>query len=1038
MGLQQQITISGNVTDSSGTPLPGVSIVIKGTTYGVITDNNGNYIIRKVSSDAVLIFSFVGMKMQEIPVDGKSSLDVVMAEDAIGIEEVVAIGYGTVKKVDLTGSVSAISSEVFQEQVNQSLNDALKGRFAGVQITSNDGAPGGSTRIRIRGTNTISGSGEPLYVIDGVPVISENYVQDNWGSTESNPMAYVNPSEVESVQVLKDASSTAIYGSRGSNGVILIKTKGGSKQKMVVSLDAKYGVSEMSRKYDMMNTQEYAYFRHYRQYGVEEWEDWESYADSTSTDWQDLLSQRGEVQDYNLSIRGSDANTTYSANVGWFDQQGVIISSDFNRVSGRLNLTQKVSDRLKLTTNVSYGETESNGVFAGMVGTGLLNWNLRYPPIVEPYDATGALNYNEDNEENMPVNPLVQASSTKKLDERERFFGKMELAYTFAKNLTLSSSYAVDNLNSSLSIFWPVTSNTGINFNGQALRNETNINHWVQDNLLNFNKRFSDKHIIDAILGTSLEKTTIKVFSAQAFDFPLAQLNTDYLESASEGSIPISRLTEESLASFFTRINYNFEQRYYLTASIRADGSSHFGKNNKWGYFPSGAFKWRIKEENFLKNFETLSDLALRLSFGVTGNQAIPPYQTLAASNSVRTYFSDQGNLGLITTRSENPDLKWESTYQYNAGLDLNFVNNRIVLNVDAYYKKTDNMLLMKPMPRYTGFTSKMDNIGSIENKGLEFSLNSVTIDKAFKWDTQFNIAFNRNKVLSLGGPDYLILDPRYNTNITDELILEVGKPIAQWYGYIAEGVYKSWEEIQESGVTNSLAIPYKEDANGNPVFGHDNLSPGMIRYKDISGPDGKPDGIIDSNDRTVIGCGLPDFTGSITNNFAYRNLSLGVTFTYSYGAENFDANLIAITNFSQLDNKLAESTDFFIIENPTDNANRVFDNLDAKYQSAYFADQFINTSRYISDASFIRLANVALAYNLPTKLTRRMGIKNAKLFLTGNNLYVWTRYTGYDPEVATGQVFVTGGSSKNLAPGLDHGSYPASRSISLGLNVTF
>ncbi len=1033
-----QKIITGTVTDESGQTLIGVTVMIKGTYLGTITDVMGNYSLSNVPDGATLVFSFVGMITQEIPVGTQTKIDITLLQDAFGLEEVVVVGYGSVRKVDLTGAVGAVSSKYFENQVNASLDDALKGRLAGVQITSNDGAPGGSTRIRIRGNNTITGSGEPLFVVDGVPIISENYDLNRWGETGSNPISYLNPADIESVQVLKDASSTAIYGARGSNGVILITTKGGDNQRMTITLDAKNGASEIAKKYDLMNTKEHAYFRHYRQYGEERWLDWESWADSINTDWQDEMSRIAILQDYNFSIRGSDANTSYSANIGWFNQEGIIISSDFSRVSARLNLTQKLNKKLRLTINTNYSETSQSGIFAGMVGTGLITQMLWYQPYVAPYSELGELNYNDENLDNQDINPLVNAQQTKKLIDQRRLNGKLGIDYNFGKYLVFNSSFALNNMASSQEIFWPATSNVGKNFNGRALRGETTVERWIQDNILTYNRAFNENNYVNVMIGSSAEKSTVKRFSSEAFNFPIPVFNTDYLESATEGSIPSSFYMDESLLSFLSRINYNYKQKYYITASIRADGSSHFGANNKWGYFPSGALKWRINNEEFLKGFDELSDLSLRLSYGVTGNQAIPAYQTLAASNTIRTYFSDQGYLGLVTTRNGNPDLKWESTYQYNAGLDIGFLSNRISMNFDAYYKITKDMLLMKPIPSYTGFISKMDNIGSIENKGIEVSIQSFNIDKQFKWETQFNFALNRNKVLDLGGVDELILDVRFDINTLDELILQVGKPIGQWYGYVNDGLFTSWEDIKNSGITNSLGYTYKEDAEGNPIFGQSNLSPGMEKFKDISGPEGVPDGIIDSYDRTVLGSGLPLFTGAFGNNFYFKNFSLGITLTYSYGAKNFNANLNELANMQQLTNNIAETTDFFIIENPADNATRTFDNLGAKYPSPHFPRIWGNRSRYISDASFIRLSNVVLGYELPRQTALKLGVKTAKVFLTGNNLHVWTKYTGYDPEVATGQNFTTGGTSKNLAPGLDYGAYPASRSISLGLNVTF
>lgn len=1042
LSLFGQTKITGIVKDTKDNPLPGVNVIVKGTSTGTTSDKQGKYVITVPQGAKILQFSYIGYLTKEVDIARQTTIEVTLEEDAIGLEDVVVIGYGTMRRKDLTGAISSIGEKELSDRIMPSVDDALKGMMAGVLVKNSDGSPGGGTSIQIRGIGTITGNTDPLYVIDGVPIDNSSIEDRAQGVTASNPMSMLNPNEIVDIQVLKDASSTAIYGARAANGVIIITTRQGQVGTPRVTLTTRTGVSYLpkNRKIELMNTVEYARFRNQRQPTEAKFKEWWNWADSTYTDWQDVMSRVGMTKDYQLSVSGGNRNTTYAITLGFYQEDGIIVSTDFKRYNGRFNFSHQLTKKLKLNNNFSYARTIQDGIFTGITGEGLINQIIQYTPYTGVYNADGDLNLNDDADptDQSPINPYVQALTTTRTTTTSSAMYSSNLQWDIAKGLKWNFRPGLDYRLVEQNNFWPSTSNAGRegiagDNGGYARKTNSSSLHWVLENLLTYDYQIAPGHNLNAMVGFSMEHTEIKQFAAEVQDFPIDYLGADYITAGLINKNNTSSIDESAIVSSFGRINYNIKEKYLFTASLRADASSRFSGKNKWGYFPSGAFKWRISEENFMRNIHFIQDLSLRLSVGATGNQAIPSYRTLPSSIVRKTPFDDNVQMGLVYNWLANPNLKWETTIQYNTGLDVGFFRNRLYVNMDLYYKKTKDMLMNRPVERNSGYVSYMDNIGAIENKGLEISVKSVNFNRKFNWTTQFNISFNRNKVLKLVG-DELILDPRYNINTLDESILQVGRPVGQWYGYKTDGIWASWEEILASGITDSRGAILRLDEQNKPIewtgsaAAQNNLSPGMIKYVDKDG-----NHIIDAEDRMVLGCGLPNFTGSISNSFAYAGFSLSFMFSFSYGAENLNANLVTLTNLQQMYNKVKAANDFSY-------KNEAGEFVIGKYPMVRYPATWDILSNYVEDASFLRLSNLTFGYefNRNAKWMQKARIKGLKIYLTGSNLWLWTKYTGYDPEVTTGQAFETGGTSKYLCPGLDYGAYPASRSWAFGLNITF
>ncbi len=992
----QQKEVSGNVTDLSGLPLPGVSIIIKGTTTGTITDFDGIFKLADVSGDATLVFSFVGMRSQEIQVAGQSTFNITMLQDYIGLEEVVAIGYGVQKKSDLTGSVVSVKSEEMMKMPSARVDQALQGKVSGMVISNDKAQPGASPIIRIRGDNSISGNNDPLIVVDGIL---------------GADMSILNPSEIESDEVLKDASAKAIYGSRGANGVIIITTKGGEKGKTRFDFSTYTSISKVAKKLDLMTAEEqYNLLSTYPQEtgeypDIRELLELYDPSNPVGTDWQDVVLQNAPTQSYNLSVSGGSEKTTFAISGSYYDQTGIITKTGYDRQTLRVRLDHQATDKLKIGANIYLGKSQQSNTRidtgGGSGGGSATQAANRFSPIIPVYDDEG--NYSGPTPSHESINnPL--ATINERIDELNTFNATANLyaQYEVLDNLTFRTSYT-SRYSNDWRNFWAgkaLLEAAGI---GKGSITSINSNSWLNENTLTFDETYG-KHHITVMGGITASEYNAPTVQASAMDFPTEALRYNALELGSpEGQSVNSGLIENSMLSYLARVNYVLADKYLFTANFRADGSSKFAKNNKWGYFPSAAIGWRVTEEQWMQDISQLSNLKLRASFGSTGSQAISSYQSLASYANKIVPLGDSFYTSVTSDRIPNPDLMWETTTEGNFGMDLGLYKNRISIAADVYTKTTKDLLYGKTLPYYSGYTSQTQNIGSIKNTGVEFSLNTVNFDKEFKWTTSFNISFNKNEIVELGEDDFQIYDysgGSLGDGWREIVILQVGESLGNFYGYMFDGIYQNAAECAE--------LPYPVGA----------CEPGMIKLKDISGPDGVPDGMITPDDRTVMGNGLPDYTFGIANDFSYKNFDLNIMFQGQQGNEILNLNRIILERASHMNGSAVLLTDSWTEEGSSNTIQKIGQGTGPA------------NSRFVEDGSYIRLKNLSLGYRIPSSVTSKWNIADLRLYISGQNLWTSTDYSGYDPEINS--------RSGNIARGIDQGGYPTAKTYTIGLNLSF
>lgn len=985
--------ISGQVRDESGNELPGVNIQVKGTMRGTTTDSEGKYILDIADGDEWLVFSFVGYEAREIAIGSKSVIDLTLVPQLSQLDELVVIGYGTQKKSDLTGSVASVS-EIALKQPVSSFDRALQGTVAGVQVTQSSGQPGSSLAIRVRGGNSINGGNEPLYVIDGFPVYNNNS-DVNSGVTAGpgiNALASLNPSDIESIDVLKDASATAIYGSRGANGVVIITTKKGKSGQNNLTYDAYYGTQQVIRTIPVLtsayewgklknearvNAGKTPYYSDERLNGL-----------TGGTDWQDAAFRSAPLQNHQVSLSGGDDKTRYAISGNYFKQEGVLRNTGFDRYSIRLNLDRDFSDRLKIGTNFTTSRVKSR-----VANYSIIRALLLMPPTVSVYDDEG--NYTYQSEFETPLgNPVATLEKEINNTTTYRVLGNVFAEYRLAEGLTAKVSLGADIANNKQNRYIPSDIYQGANSNptGKAYVGSKFVVNWLNENTLSYTRNFGGNHSFNAVAGFTQQgySNETAVAGSQAFITDLLTYND--LGSGSIYTQPESGAAQWALTSYLARVNYSYNRKYFLTVSGRADGSSRFGKDNKWGYFPSAAVAWNVTRENFFPVTPVISNLKVRLSAGITGNQEIGQYQSLATLNSSTYFFSDQIYIGFAPNRIANPDLGWETTAQYDGGIDLSLFHNRLNVVFDVYYKKTTDLLLNVPLPYTTGQSSSLQNYGSVQNKGVELSLNSDILDRGnFLWNSQLVFSANRNKVLSLGDDAGYI--------ISGASIVKVGEPLGSFYGYLTNGLFQTGDDIA------SL-----------PTINPANTFPGDRRYVDLNG-DGK---ITQADDRAVIGSAQPRFLGGFTNNFSYHNIDLSIFFQGSYGNRIFNVNRQELESLSGQQNASVTALDRWTPENPSNLIHRPYED-----------PSTVNTDRYVEDASFLRLKNVTLGYNLPKKLTSRMKLDRVRVYISAQNFLTWTDYSGYDPEVSRNE-------QSTISQGIDNSVYPVSKSYQAGLSVSF
>ncbi|MCK0146480.1 TonB-dependent receptor [Arenibacter sp. F26102] len=1015
-----QFQVSGTVTDKEGVPLPGASIVEKGTINGTQADFDGNFYISVADENSILEFSYVGFATEEVPINGKAIVTVSLLESASNLDEVVVVGYGTVKRSDLTGSVGSVKMPEMNKAPVTSFDDALAGRVAGVSVISGDGQPGTLPEIVIRGGNSLTQSNSPLYVVDGFPL-------------EDNDNSSINPSDIESIDILKDASATAIYGARGANGVIMITTKSGKEGVPTISFDRYYGLQDDIKRIETMDPYDFAVLQLeidplnspyvYLEGPGRTLEDYKTYE---KIDWYDKVLRTGAMQSNNLSISGGSGKTKYYMSGSYLEQEGIFINTGFERYQGRISLDQELTNKLKARINVNYSNTKNYGVIAtnngGSTSASLMYSIWSYRPVTTAFDVDleEELNDPEVNPAtDYRVNPVLEAENVLRESISQNLLGNASLEYSIIKGLKFRmTGGASDNLRQSNSFYNSQTRNGGPNHpsskgpNGsQSYYRSTTFSN---ENLLTYSNRFNKTHSLTVLAGYSQQKNKSSLFGGQSVQITDEELGLSGLDVGTPTSISASS-SNWALQSFFGRLNYDYKSKYIFTATVRADGSSKFAPKNRWGYFPSAALAYRLSQESFMKPIEFVSNAKVRIGYGVTGNNRVSDFAYLSGIGTANwtgySFGNENPTRGTFVSGLDNADLKWESTSQLNFGLDLGFFDNRISFTGDYYYKETKDLLLNAQVPYATGFSTAYKNIGAVSNEGVEFALNTVNIDgENFTWKSDFNISFNRSKVLALVDNQSSLTSTTfavYNSN--PSYIAQVGEPVALFYGVLYEGLYQYEDFNQLTNGNYSLKdeIPGNGSARGN-------ILPGYAKYTDIDG-----DGNISLNDYTVMGNPNPDFVGGFNNSFTYKNLDLSFFFQFSYGNEIMNANRVVFEGtFLTGRNQYATYTDRWTEENPTSDIPR------AKGEPAFFS------SRIVEDGSFLRLKTASLGYTIPSEFLKELGIKSFRTYVSGQNIFTWTGYSGVDPEVST--------RNSALTPGFDYSPYPRQRTLITGINITF
>jgi len=992
---QQTYSLKGQIKTSTGVPVPGATIFIKGTEQGTVTDFDGYYTIQ-VAGNEVLSISSIGLKSVQKKVLGLRVLDVILEELTEELNEVVVVGYATQKKEDLTGAVSSVADKLLQDRPASSVDQLLQGGVAGVLVTQTSGQPGGGISVRIRGGGSIQGGNEPLYVIDGFPVYNNDLSLGVVSGNTTNPLSSLNPSDIASINVLKDASATAIYGSRGANGVVIITTKQGKKGNPKVSYETNYGIQELRRKIGVMNASEFATLRNEAlldrnpTQGPYQYLTPDQIANlGAGTDWQEAAFQAAPISTHQLTISGSGDRTKYLISGSFFDQKGVIKNTGFNRISTRINLETKINDDFQIGFHLTGSKTNNK-----LAPSGLVSALLTMPPTANIYDQNG--NFTLRNPfENVITNPIASLELQTNKSKNLRILGTVYGEYTLWNRLKLKISLGTDINNLKEESYLPSTLYEGSLVGGEARIAALEAYSWLNENTLTYKNIFG-KHSVEGLLGFTQQQYTNEHFNAGSQNFVTDALTFNNLGSGSVALLPGSNTYSWSLLSYLGRINYNYDQRYFITTSFRADGSSRFGSDNKWGYFPSVALAWRISNEAFFSPLEnTISNLKLRVSYGTTGNQEIGVYQSLSTLSAVRTLLGTDFVTGFTPDRIANSELGWETTKQTDIGLDVGFFDNRINLTLDAYYKKTEDLLLNVEIPWTSGFASSLQNYGSVENKGLEVAVNTVNFKGDFNWNSGFNISFNRNKVISIGdGNTDFILGGNFN----GDYIIQEGQPLGSFYGAVANGILQPGQETELGALT-----------------GRNDPQPGDRIYKDIDG-----DGTFSTAaDREIIGNAQPDFIFGLTNTFNYKNIDLNILLQGSVGNEILNGNRQVLELLTGQQNASLEAVNRWSEENTATAIPRA---------SADPSNIFLN--RFVEDGSYLRLKSIVLGYTFPNAITSKFFVSNLRLYLTAENLLTWTKYTGFDPEVTS--------AGNTVTKGYDAGVYPTSRSISAGLKVTF
>ncbi|MFB9296409.1 SusC/RagA family TonB-linked outer membrane protein [Persicitalea jodogahamensis] len=985
--LAQDIALKGTVSGSDGEGIPGVSVTIKGTQRGTITNTDGSYTLQ-TSPAATLAFSFVGYVKQEIPVNNRSTINVTLETDTKALEEVVVVGYGTQRKVETTGSIASVKADELTKLPVTNVAQGLQSRVSGVQINQNSGAPGGNISVRIRGINSINGNSEPLYVVDGIQI------SNGGGINDVSPLSTINPNDIESVEVLKDASASAIYGARAANGVVLITTKRGKAGATRVSVESYYGVQQVTKTLDVLNASEFAQLEN-EVFKNNAYPNPESLGEGVN--WQNLIFQKAPIQNHQLSINGGNEKTQLALSANYFNQDGVIINSNFKRYSYRLNVDHKISDRFKIGTSILGSYNISNGVNAGatsvgdagVVTTSVLGAAIGAPPTLQPYRADGSIfpfGEQANGQYREVINPL---NFTQVLQQRDikrtlvNLFGE----YQILPGLSYRASFNADIQSQLNDNYSPISiiNKADINANsGSAGKYNGNFLGLLHESILSYNHTFNDIHSLrfTGVFASQVENSNYNSISANGF--PNDATRNEAVQLALNRTVNSGR-SKQRLDSYMGRLNYGFRDKYFLDLTARVDGSSKFGANHKYGFFPAISAAWRIIEEDFMQDVSWMSDLKLRASYGITGNAGgISPYQSLATVSS-----GGGNNIGgvyqtaISPTGIANPDLRWEKSAQTDIGLDIGLFNNRLSIIMDYYYKRTDDLLYVKTLPLSSGYGSITGNYAALENKGFEFAANANILNGPVRWSVSGNLTANRNKLLDLDGGT---TQERFVTNSS---ILSVGQPLGVFKTYVFDGINQTGDAI---------------------VPGYDGRVGGH-KVKDLNN-----DGAINSEDQIITGNPNPKFIFGASTNLEYKNFDFSAFLSGSQGNDIYNISRLSFENPLGQRNLLAGVVDRWTPTNPSN-----------QYVSGFVAGRLPITDYAIEDGSFVRLKNITLGYTLPAI----KGISRLRVYVSGNNLLTLTKYTGFDPEVNTY-------AGSNTAIGVDNLVYPQAKSFLGGIQLTF
>lgn len=1040
----QQIKLSGQILDDNGLPLPGASIQVKGTTTGVISDFDGNFELVLPEDANTIVVSYIGFKTQEVDVTGKTTITVTLISDADALDEVVVVGYGTLAKRRVSGSVASVRAKDIADIPVVSLENAIIGQVAGIQVQETTGEPGASPTIRIRGTGSISAGNDPLFVVDGIP-ISKNVTNvgiqgelarraGRFQEPAVNPLATINPNDIASIEILKDASAAAIYGSRGGNGVVIITTKKGvTSDEGVFSFNSFVGVQTLANEIDLMNSQELIdYTRDARNNnylssvpgasindpigpgdrGNENYEMPESYLnwDGTDTDWQDLIFDSAPIQSYNLSYASPITNkSSFFVSGGYFNQEGMVEGTKFERYNLLLNLNSQLSEKLNLDLRLAPSVTDNqrkpvNAPYFARP-PGIVYSALVHSPVVKPYNDDGSINQTDNQSflgggTTTASNPLAIIQSVNDRLFQFQTRASLGLSYAILPELTFKTFagtyinlYNRDFFRDNTLLYRNATE--GESYAQSASSTEVN---WLWENTINWEKEVGD-HYFNAIAGYTAQKDQVNITQVQANNFP-----DDLVPTISGGQVFAGTSVKEewSLVSGLFRLNYTFKDKYLFTGTIRTDKSSRFGANNRTGYFPSFSLGWRVNEEDFLSSIESISELKLRFSWGQTGNFEIPNFGAIGLLSPDNYNFNGNEVNGLVQSTIPNPELTWEKSTQTDIGIELGLFNNRLFLLADYYSTTTEDLLLNVSISSVSGFNTALQNLGEVRNRGFELAIRSRNFVGDFTWDTDINISTNDNEVISLNEKN----EPIFSAGGAGvRHVTRVGDAIGSYYGYVVEGIYQNDAEIASAPFDTQAPDP----------------SPGDFRFKDVSG-----NGSIGPEDRTVTGSYFPDLTWGVTNRFGYKGVDLSIL------VQGVEGNEILNLTSRHLKNGEANFNSYAVFNNrwrsESEPGNGQIPRADRA--TGNHGNNNRPSSFQVEDGSFIRLRNITLGYTLPSKDLFGGSVEKLRIYLTGTNLFTDTDYLGYNPEVSN----ITG----SLTPGEDYGAFPLTKTIALGLNLNF